>query len=103
MKENISEKSKEQIGHLLNLQQTSLEDSTMMKDVVIQLLSTTLNFYCHQQSKSHCNVREKGEIREYVSDLEAVTEASTHDFCSAEILFPLTTFEMLFHLESWSV
>lgn len=29
-----------------------------------------------------------------MSDLEAVPEASTHDFCSAEILFPLTTFEM---------
>lgn len=49
------------------------------------------------------NAREKGEIKAYMSDLEAVPEASTHDFCSAEILFPLTTFEMLFHLKPRSV
>lgn len=43
-------------------------------------------------------VREKVEITAYMSDLEAVPEASTHDFCSAEILFPLTTFEMVVSL-----
>lgn len=46
------------------------------------------------------NAREKGEIKAEMSDLEAVHEASTHDFCSAEILFPLTTFEMVVSLKA---
>lgn len=33
-----------------------------------------------------------------MSDLEAVPEASTHDFCCTEILFPLTTFEIIVSL-----
>lgn len=44
------------------------------------------------------NVREQGEIRAHMSDLEAVPEAPTHDFCSTEILFPLTTFEVVVSL-----
>lgn len=46
------------------------------------------------------NAREKGERKEYMSDLEAAPEASRHDFCSAETLFPLTTSEMVFNLEA---
>lgn len=38
-------------------------------------------------------IREKEEIRAHMSPLETVPKTFTHDFHSAEILFPLNKFE----------